>query len=297
MKVLNFATVNHKNMVSKPLLSLTPLFAIIVGIFASCGTANAAVLGKLKISGTLDVESLGEFFDTNNPLIPTGLDASAPEARKVPLTSLDFYDLGGMPNNGFGEFFIMEGTDEFEAVNSVPVKGGTIKDLPPFPTLFFNDSVSNNDSISDFLDLAFDANSGSEVEFNVDFDLTEVTLINYVDAGDGVVNGIGVNGIWKIKDDNDVILNTYSGTGTISAEITYDAIPDVNNFGEYLAFISEKGNRIEGIAYSGDFILEENPNPSNPATITEPSSLISLIGCGLASMSFWASRKRPKNIN
>ena len=89
MKVLNFSKVNHKNLVLNPLLSLSPLIVIIVGIFAIYGRANAAILGELKISGTLDVESLGEFqlapnsgcttfhnklsirFDPNNIFDPT----------------------------------------------------------------------------------------------------------------------------------------------------------------------------------------------------------------------------------
>ena len=291
MKVLNFSTVNYKNLVLNPLLSLSPLLVIIVGIFASYGRANAEILGELKISGTLDVESLGEFIDTDNPLIPIGLDSTVPDARKLSVTSFDFHNLGAVANDSFGEFLINEGNGEFKTVNPTPVLGGVIKDLPPFPRPFSNDSISN------FLDLAFDANSGSKIEFNIDFDLTELTGIEYMDAGDGVVNGISVHGIWNIKDDQDNIIQTRPGKGTISAEITYDAIPQVNNFEEYLSFISQSGNRIEGIAFSGDFILEENPNPTNTVSIPEPLSIISLIGSSIVSVGFLASKKRPENIN
>ena len=242
--------------------SYLALGAVAAGVFTGVGAANAATISsELKLSGTLDATALG----VNGPF-------------GNPLTTFEFDDIGGNPNVDTGEFVITEGNGPlFQVFNPLPFEAGTIRDLPiPLndPTGFF--------PVEDFLDFSFDPLTGDpldEAQFNLDT-MTDVTA---VDTGVGVTTSFSVLGTF------DTAQGTFNGEGTFSADITYDAIAGVSNFAEYTTFLSTAGNRIEGIAYSADFIVEQEVDNG---VVPESSNVLGLLGLGLLGGTMVASKKR-----
>lgn len=238
-----------------------------VGISSGIDPANAAILGELRLSGTLNATGLGIVdprFDT-------------------PVTNFDFDGIGGTPSDGFGEFQIVEGTGIFGFTNPPPVTGGRITDLPLDPP----GGLAGFTNVDDWL--AFDSEIGAEgpdpAEFDTFFNLEEITEVQYLGTGEGITASFSVTGTFDLADDSVV-----DGVGTFSADITQDVLPEgVSTVDEFLDFISVEGNTIESFTYSADLVAQTD--------IPEPSSLISLLTFGLIGGGFLAGKKKQKQLS
>lgn len=236
-----------------------------LAVLASAGVAKAATIipSELKISGTLDATALG-IIDENG----------------FPTTTFEFDNIGGNPNPGTGEFLINEGNGPlFQVFNPTPFQGGTIRDLP------VDGSFA---PVENFLDFSFDANSGVPTLNQADFDLEEIVGISQTSTDLGVTTSFSVRGNFDFPGQQNVV-----GIGTFSADITFDAIPGVDNFEQYQAFLSEEGNMIEGIAYSADFIVEQ---VEENGVVPESSNIVALLGFGLLGGALVAKKTKKVKV-
>lgn len=241
-----------------------------LGISSGIDPANAAILGELRISGTLDATGLGII----DPRFGT------------PVTDFDFDGIGGTPIDGFGEFQIVEGTGVFGFTNPPPVNGGRITDLPLDPP----GGLTGFTNVDDWLAFGSEIGAGGPdpAEFDTFFNLDGFTDVQYLATGEGITASFSATGTFDLPDGTVV-----DGVGTFSADITEEVLPaGVDTVDEFLDFISVEGNTIESFTYSADLVAQEDD-----IDIPEPSSLLSLLTFGLIGGGFLAGKKKQKQLN
>ncbi|NES87100.1 MAG: hypothetical protein F6K10_40500 [Moorea sp. SIO2B7] len=254
--------------------ALGSLVLLTNGVLSNISPAAAATFNagsELKISGTLDVRAFGT-------------TVADPDGGTIPTTSFDFHGIGGSSASP-GVFTLLQGTDSFAVHNPPPQTYGHIKDLLT-PTDFPEPLGGPGATVAKFMSFSstFPVDS---TKFTTFFDLTEIVDVDYVDTGTGVTTGLGVKGFFYGSDDESV--KTF-GTGVFSADIDYGTIDGVNNFAEYIDYISTEGNKVENIAFSGDFVIPAEAVP-------EASNIAGLLAFGLAGCAFIARKRKQKQVN
>lgn len=252
------------------------------------------------IAGTVDANPLGEFLDGQ------------------PIVGYDFNPLNsGTPTDGAGEgdFNILQSNSgTFAQFNPLPTYYGQITDLPNPMAL----------PVGEFLQFA-SADSVDPSDFDIFFDLQEITAIQYNFTGTGLTNSVGVVGVFT-STKPEAAGETAIADGTFSADLTFDTISaeinqqlgltganaievdqdiatailtgDVDTFntlaGTSITQAQLDALIIEDVRYSADFVIGPVEGPGEGPVVPEASNVAGLVGIGLAGA--LALRKR-KQVN
>ncbi|WP_013322635.1 PEP-CTERM sorting domain-containing protein [Gloeothece verrucosa] len=170
---------------------------VATGMVGTAGSAQAAVVGNISISGA--------------PVTAVATGLQDPNGNYI--TTFDFRNFGGGNTVGTGQFLVTSGEGIFSAYEPLPFTVGTIKDVPPFPAPI-------GTTVANFLQLP-----------GTTFDLQSINSVAYTYTNNGVNVSFGVTGLFNQGS------SQYQGFGTFGAEITFpvSGINNAAQFQQFLA--------------------------------------------------------------